>query len=309
VGNLITRVVGVVAVLAALPHIAPRLVRLDPDNARAVADFHTVFNVAVAAVFFPLLPIYARLLERLLPARINLADPSRPRYLDEAASGTPFVALAGAAREALRLADVLGEMLLGARDAFETGERRRIAETRRLDHVIDRLSAAIKAYLSGLDPEALGQDDRRRMGEILVFVTNIEHAGDVVERNLLDHAAKLAKRGLSLAADEHATLRGLLDRLGANLRTAGSLFMTPDGRIARRLAEEKEAFRAAETAATTAQFERLRAGRADLDEAGALMVDTVRDIIRVNTHLVAASAYPVLESQGELLPSRLRQDE
>jgi len=28
----------------------------------------------------------------------------------------------------------------------------------------------------------------------------------------------------------------------------------------------------------------------------------------VNTHLVAAAAYPVLESKGELLPSRLRQD-
>jgi phosphate:Na+ symporter len=28
----------------------------------------------------------------------------------------------------------------------------------------------------------------------------------------------------------------------------------------------------------------------------------------VNAHLVAAAAYPVLESKGELLPSRLRQD-
>jgi phosphate:Na+ symporter len=35
-------------------------------------------------------------------------------------------------------------------------------------------------------------------------------------------------------------------------------------------------------------------------------LDALRDLKRVNAHLVAASAYPVLEGKGELLPSRLR---
>jgi phosphate:Na+ symporter len=34
----------------------------------------------------------------------------------------------------------------------------------------------------------------------------------------------------------------------------------------------------------------------------------LRDLKSVNSHLVAAAAYPVLESKGELLPTRLRQD-
>ena len=37
-------------------------------------------------------------------------------------------------------------------------------------------------------------------------------------------------------------------------------------------------------------------------------LDALRDLKNVNTHLVAAAAYPVLESKGELLPSRLRPD-
>jgi len=37
-------------------------------------------------------------------------------------------------------------------------------------------------------------------------------------------------------------------------------------------------------------------------------LDVLRDLKRVNTHLVAAAAYPVLEAGGALLPSRLRQD-
>ena len=41
-------------------------------------------------------------------------------------------------------------------------------------------------------------------------------------------------------------------------------------------------------------------------ERGALYLDLLRDMKRVNMHLVSAAAYPVLEQSGELLPTRLR---
>jgi len=92
------------------------------------------------------------------------------------------------------------------------------------------------------------------------------------------------------------------------VRTAASLFMTGDERAARLLAAEKEAFRAIESAATDAHFERLRTGRLDSAETSALHLDALRDLKSVNTHLVAAAAYPVLANKGELLPTRLRLD-
>lgn len=80
---------------------------------------------------------------------------------------------------------------------------------------------------------------------------------------------------------------------------------------ARALAAEKEVFRDAEDAATQAHFARLRAGLQEgaeaRAEAGALHLDVLRDLKQVNAHLVAAAAYPVLKTQGELLPSRLRE--
>ena len=70
--------------------------------------------------------------------------------------------------------------------------------------------------------------------------------------------------------------------------------------------EEKETFRALETEATAAHFERLREGKVGIVETSALHLDALRDLKRVNAHLVAAAAYPVLEGKGDLLPSRLR---
>ncbi|MGK9230816.1 Na/Pi cotransporter family protein [Inquilinus limosus] len=304
-GNLVNRAIGVVVALALLGPIGRLMAMIDTDPARAVADFHTLFNLALAVVFFPLLTPYAALLQRLLPRRVDPADPSRPLYLDAAARETPIVALGGAAREALRLADVLESMLHGARDALHKGDRRLIAETRRMDDVLDHLNTAIKTYLTSLDPDSLSESDHRRLDEILNFAMNMEQAGDVVDSNLLPHAAKRLKRGLMFSPEGEAELLAMMERLVTNLRTAASLFMTDDRRTARLLVDEKVAFRDLEAAATQSHFERLRAGRRDTAETSALHLDVLRDLKRINGHIVAAAAYPVLERAGELLPSRV----
>jgi phosphate:Na+ symporter len=294
IGNLINRVVGCVVALAALPLLGDWMVQFEPDNARAVADFHTLFNLVLAVIFLPLLQPFATLLRRILPTRVVQSDPSVPIYLSDAA------------REALRLADLLEAMLRSARDALEKGDRRRVGETRRMDDVIDRLNGAIKAYLTSLDPEAMTEADHRRTSEILAFATNMENAGDVVDKNLMALASKRIKRGLAFSRDGQRELADMMERLQGNLRAAAALFLNGDVRAARLLAAEKEIFRDMEALSTRQHFERLRGGRIETAETGALHLDVLRDLTRINGHLVAAAAYPVLEGQGELLASRLR---
>jgi phosphate:Na+ symporter len=308
-GNLGTRLVGVVLGLALLPRFGSWLVTIVPDPARAVADLHLAFNLILAALFFPILPYYAALLRRLFPARVDAPDPSRALYLDEAARETPVVAIGAAVREALRLADVLEAMLHAARDAFATNDRKRVAEARRMDDVLDRLNGAIKTYLTGLDPEATSEADQRRIEEILAFTINLEHAGDVVDKNLLDHAAKRLKRNITLSNEQADELGAIIARLVTNLRSAASVFMTADVRAARMLAAEKETFRSLEAAETDAHFAQIRAGQAQAAEVSAWRLDLLRDLKRVNDHLVAAAAYPLLRGQGELLATRLRENE
>ena len=307
IGNLINRVVGCALALALLRWIGPVLVTIEPDAGRAVADFHTGFNIVLALLFFPLLKPFAQLLVRLLPVRVDTADPSQPIYLDWAARETPSIALAGAAREALGMVDVFEAMLRGALDSLNRGDRKRVTETARMDHVLDRLDTAIKEYLTSLDTDALDDIDHRRLSEILAFTTNLEHAGDIVEKGLMPLAAKHIKRGVSFSEAGREEIREMVDRLMSNARAAAAVFMTEDPRAARQLLGEKEVFRELELRATDEHFGRARASRADSIEMSKLLLDIVRDLKRVNAHL-AAAAYPILEGRGELLPSRLRQD-
>jgi len=305
VGNLLNRLFGCVLTLALLP-----LAATIPDAAagRAVALFHLTFNASLAVLCLPLVRPIAAGLTRLLPAQSAPDDLGRPRYLDAALCVAPPLALAAAAREALRMADVLESMLAGAAAALAGADRRLIAEARRLDDVMDRLHSAIQAYLAGLDPEQLTAVDQQRLQEILLFVSHLEAAADVLDRNLMAGAARRLKRGLAMGEAERAEARRLLDRLIQTLRAAGAVFMTEDVRAARMLVTEKEAFRGLEAAAAEAHLAELRAGGAKA-EAGALHMDALRDLKAVNAHLVAAAAYPVLAGQGGLLASRVRLDE
>jgi hypothetical protein len=90
------------------------MVRFDDDPARAVADFHTGFNLVLAARFLPAQRPSAGVLRKRLPAAVAANDPSRTRYLDQEALETPPIALAAASREASRMADALEAMLAQA---------------------------------------------------------------------------------------------------------------------------------------------------------------------------------------------------
>src|SRR5690606_16195828 len=174
----------------------------------------------------PLLTPYAALLQRWLPSDPSKTDPGRPMYLDSAARALPVVALGNAAREALRMADTLQTMLHHAREALATADRKRIAEARRLDDVLDRLNGAIKTYVANLDQEELTAEDRQRANEILTFITNLEHAGDVLDKNLLNEIGKLNQRGLGFSPEGRRELDEMHGRLETNLRLAASLFVT-----------------------------------------------------------------------------------
>lgn len=304
VGNLLNRLAGLLVVLPLLEPLAEVVARLAPgDPARGVALFHTLFNLVLALLFLPLLTPYAALLRRILPAREDPADPSRPLYLDPQVRAVPAVALGGAAREALRLADLLEAMLRDARAMLADPRNRAPERLLRAEDALDRLNTALKTYLAGLGP--LTPEDQRRAEEILLFATHMEQAGDVVQRGLLPHAGKLRKRGLILSREGCEELLALLDRVIANLRVAASLLMTEDSRAARLLAAEKAVFRDLESAATATHFARLQAGRLESMETSAVHLDLLRDVKLLNSHVVAAAAYPVLERNGDLLASRL----
>ena len=305
VGNLINRVVGCGIALPFLQPIANALVAIDANPVRQVADFHTGFNLVMAALFIPPLHAYARLLSHLLPERKKVGNPAAPLYLDPAGLGTPTLALTLAAREVLHMGDIVESMLRQTMTAFLSDDRRLVSEIERMDNAVDKLYEAVKGYVTEITRERLDQQSGRRAMEIISFSINLEHIGDIIDNNLMELANKKIQNRFRFSPEGAAELQALHRRVLDNLKLALGVFMTGDVSIARLLLIEKVQIREAARTAAECHLARLREGRPESVETSSLHLAVLCDLKRIYSHICSV-AYPVLEVTGELEPSRLR---
>jgi phosphate:Na+ symporter len=297
-GNLINRLVGVILVLPFIGPISAGLLAIEPDLARFTSEFHIIFNLVLAVVFIGLLDPLAALLVKLLPERAEATDPSAPRYLDEAALDTPSLALAAAARETLHMGDVVEIMLQKIMTALETNNRALVAEVSRMDDSVDRLDEAIKLYVTKLTRGSLDDREGRRAMEIISFSINLEHIGDIIDKNLSELAAKKVRRKLQFSAEGAAELAAFHRRILESLRIALGIFMTGDVVEARKLVREKTELRNVELAAAERHIERLREGLKETMETTSLHLDVLRDLKRIHSHICSV-AYPVINANSD----------
>jgi phosphate:Na+ symporter len=285
--------------LPLLKPLAAWLPGVIPDPAKLTAAFHIAFNVGTALLFIGLLDPLARLLEWLLPSRAPADDPGAPRYLDDAALDTPSLALADAARETLRMGDMVESMLRQVMTALMTNDRRLVATVTRMDNAVDRLDEAIKLYVTKLTRGALSEEEGHRAMEIISFAINLEHIGDIIEKNLSELAAKKIKLQTQFSPAGAAELEAFHGRILDSLKLAFAVFLSGAPADARRLLDQKAEMRAAELQASDRHLERLREGRPETLETTSLHLDVLRDLRRIHSHIVSV-AYPVLEAAGEL---------
>jgi phosphate:Na+ symporter len=305
IGNLLTRVVGCALVLPFLHPLADVLQRFEPNPARLAADFHTAFNILLALVFIGPLDFVAARLTRWLPDQPKSADPGTPVYLDSSATGAPAVALVCAAREVLRMGDLIETMLRQAMTALLTNDRKLVADISRMDDAVDSLNEAVKLYVTRMTRDSLDDRDGYRAMEIVSFSINLEHVGDIIDKNLMDLASKKIRRGITFSKEGEADLVEFHQQVLDSLRLSVGIFMSGDMTVARQLVAAKAQLREKEFAAAERYLGRLREGTPETIESYSLDLDILRDLKRVHSHLCSA-AYPVLERAGALQRSRLK---
>ncbi len=304
-GNMLFRVFGCILVLPFIDQIAPWIAMAGAEPARQVVNFHTTFNLALALVFLPLVDVMAGLCAMVLKDRSDDENPARPRYLDPAVLDNPSVALACAARETLRMGDTIEAMLRKTLDVFRLDDRKLVNEVEAMDDVVDSLHEAIKLYLAEVSRAVMDEEESRRCVDIITFTTNLEHVGDIVDKNLMELASKKIKNRYSFSEDGMNEIAALHGRVVENLQLGLSVFLGEDVKTARKLLAEKVLVRDLEREAAENHLQRLRSGQMESIETSSLHLDVIRDLKRINSHLTAA-AYPVLDAAGELRESRLR---
>jgi phosphate:Na+ symporter len=305
-GNVMVRLIGCAIALPLLPYCVALLTRLDANPARLVVNFHTAFNLALAALFILPTDRMAQFLIRMLPDPPKPADQGAPLYLESAALDAASIALTNASRETLRMADMVDSMLRGTLEALRQGDRRRAADISRVGRTVERLGGAIRGYLADLGNEQPLDDEQEgaRAQEILSAVINLEHISNLIANSLMECVVKKIRRGRPFSAEEIDAIAAMHAELLDSLRLAVAVLLSGDARDATRLVMRKAALRRMEIQATALHVRQLRdaasgahAGDADklaiVAEQSGLFLRIVSDLRRIHSH-IATFAYPVL---------------
>ncbi|MBL1435889.1 MAG: Na/Pi cotransporter family protein [Rhodobacteraceae bacterium] len=303
-GNAGFKIVGVLLFLPFLGYMPELLGRISEDPARLVVNFHTLFNFALAFIFVPLVPLAARLWERIIQPSTSITDDDTPRFLDENSINTPVLALACATREVGRMVETVDTMLRGVSECLRTDDYSKVDELIELDDRVDTLYDDIKSYVTRVSRQEIDQPESDRVVEILMFTTNLEHMGDIVE-SLLGALVRRSKKDISFSKEGLADLLELNTKLISNLTLAINIFNSGDVVLAKQLIKDKGRVNRMQGGFVQNHLERLKEGKIESVATSALHMDVLRDQRRIHSHITAV-AYPILERAGKLRKSRLK---
>ncbi len=309
VGNLLFRAFGAVAALAAIETMDLPVSVLAGNSGAALVNLHVVFNAALLTCSLPFAGVMARLTRALLP------DPAgnkgeggllvyRASALDRAVIGSPRLALASATRELLRMGELIEIMVRPVIDLLAAGTRDEIARVRKVDEEVNRAHTDIKLYLAEVNRGPMTAEEARKSIELTDFAINLEHAGDIVAKNLLVLADERSERNLQFSRAGWTELKELHERLVENMHLALNVLISSDLSSARQLVVEKERMRVLERQSHDGHLMRLRSGTPESVETSDMHLEITRAFKEINSLLVTV-AYPLLTESGDLLESRL----
>lgn len=295
-GNLIMRLSTVILLLPLIDVLSDAFEQTGEPVRRELVNFHTFFNIALALIFLPLISPLTKLCREIIPDRKKEEKrPDTPLYLDESALASPTIALAGAARETLRIAEIIEQMFADSMAVLKKENKPLMDKIRAQDTIVDSLQNQVKLYLSKVSEEMLDPRESDRFLQILTFSTNLEHIGDIIENSLLDIVTikidsrhRFSDQGFQEIMDFHAAIL-------KNMKLAQAIFMSEDPRLARELVDGKKKIREAEQMTSKKHFQRLREGVAETLSTSALHMDLIRDYRRINSYITTV-AYTILNN-------------
>lgn len=305
VANLLVRGLLCLAALPVIPWIVQAQQAMGFPGLTASLALHLGLNLAVGVIWLPLTRLAAAITTRLMPEEGGITDSlALPRYLNHT-STNPAAALANAVLETGRMSEVLEHMFATALEAMRGNSLEKLKELRLLDQRLNRYHTDIQSFLAGLAERTVEPEDGRRALEIVLYVSNLEHAGDIVQLNVGDRIKAKVREGHDFSAAEEDALTSLCEMIRNNIRHATAVLSSRDVAAAQALIAQKDAFRTLENKVIREHFTRKSGDRGKALRRSALFVDLIRDLHRLNSHVVAAG-YPIVDAAGLLRSSRLR---
>ncbi len=163
---------------AFIQYISPKGAEVEAIS-RQIANAHTIFNFTMTLIWIFLLGVMVKIVTRLIPdGKEELADLSRPCYLDRNVLNQPAAALRLVAKEVIHCSEMVKAMLLDVKEAVDSGGTDILQNVRTHSEALDALQVEIHEYLAELfSAGVLTEQQASQTAQLLYVLSDVERMG------------------------------------------------------------------------------------------------------------------------------------
>lgn len=146
---------------------------------RQIANAHTTFNIVMTLLWTPLIWLMVKIVTKLIKDdKEVVANEFEPVFLEQHLINQPAAALELAAREVLRLSEIVGDMIKGTRTAVQTEDINDIQNVMHKNRIVIAINDKILQYFSDMfSSGVLTEEQANKTAGMMQILSDIERLG------------------------------------------------------------------------------------------------------------------------------------
>lgn len=264
----------------------------NPINSNDIANFHSIFNVAVTIILIP----FAGLLEKLAVHFIrgdesDESDADMTASLDDRFLRSPGLAISHASQCVLKMGQLAFKNLQSVTQLFSNHDAKQIEKIRERENLIDKLEDRVSIYLVRLSEGELTEPESRQVSLLLQIQSEFERIGDYAI-NIQECADHLADSGSHFSTSAFEELKTLSDAVSECIGKALSSFEKNDVAVANSIEPLEEVVDIVEELLKERHIERLKEGQCSVDAAFPF-IESLSNYERIADHCANVGMYMI----------------
>ncbi|MFP4163938.1 MAG: Na/Pi cotransporter family protein [Chitinispirillaceae bacterium] len=270
-------IIPVIWILKAYPEV------LKGSAAFQIASLHTIFNLFISVIFLPALGPFEKFIFSITrKAKSSIENKYHVTYIHENVAMIPVLALSQAVNEISRMGQRVARMndlSCGLLEKYDSRLKKQITEQ---DNEVDFLHEKIVTFLTRISHENLSAEQAQRDYQLVMVTTDLEHIGDIISKQLVVLAEKVAFSSTPLSEDGKREIIGFFKNTDQRFKNVMAAFTMNDIGMADRIFSEKRDVKRTFQGYVDRHMDRLYNRHPESLQTTSIHVDLLEEIQRIN---------------------------
>lgn len=262
---------------------------------RQIANAHTLFNLINILIQLPFANLLVRAVEWLVPGEDK--EKGVAKYLDDRILETPSIALGQAAKEIIRMGELVEDNLIRSKNGLIYGDTNEIEKVLDQEQKINGLEKEIMGFLAKLSNSPISEDEHNQVNVLFYVVNDIERVADHAE-NIVELGQEKLDNDLIFTDNAIQELIIMFDRCQLVFKKAMEAFKEGNINIAKEVMDIEEEVNALEDLNRKRHIDRLNKGQCSTSP-GVIFLDVISNLERISDHSYNIAMY-ILDEDQEL---------